>query len=70
MYLTGSHTSFKDKGPKSGVVQVVDVAICLPPTEVVPHVLIRGIDNSPSVKRRRILGARCGEVLAPEINKG
>ena len=70
MYLNGGHTSFENKSPKSGVIQVVYVAICLPPAEVVPHVLIRGVDDCPPVECRWILWARCGEVITPEVNKG
>lgn len=40
------------KGPEAGVVEVVDVAVRLPPRKVIPHVLcVCGISCRPFVKK-------------------
>ena len=49
--LCRAHTSLLDQGPESRVVEVIDMAIDLPPAQVVSDSLQPGILHQPSVER-------------------
>ncbi len=56
------------KLPEAGVVEVVDVAVGLPPAQVIPQDLHTWVQHDSSVKGRRILELRVWNELRPVEN--
>ena len=51
--------------PETGIVQVIDVTICLAPAQVVPEILIGRIEYNAAVKDRWVLEGRVWEEGRP-----
>ena len=54
-----------DQSPEAGVVEVVDMAICLSPVQVVLEAFQVGISHKPGVKRGWVLELSLWEETAP-----
>ena len=59
-----------DQRPKAGIVKVIDVAIHLPPAQVVPDVAEGGVQDHSAIERWRILEICIREEAWPVINIG